>query len=405
MSKIDKNTQYILVGSSYYKRVRIPLLSGSTDFIWIPWSEKRINIDFTKDKRPKIKRFDMFCYIPSHINYKRVIGNCFNKYEPMSHSVIEGDYNTTLNFLNHIFGDQIDLGLDYLTLLYRNPTEKLPILCLVSVERGTGKTSFLNWLKDVFQHNMTYNNNEDFRSQFNSTWVNKLIIGIDEVLFEKREDSERLKNLATTNIYKSEAKGQDRIQTEFFGKFVLCSNNENDFVKIDPGEDRFWIRKINPLKTSDTNMRENLIKEIPHFLFFLKHRNLVHKKKSRLFFDPKLTKTKALTKVINYTSSKHERKLIYLLNDIMDSVEWEELNYAPKDLLSLCKYHYIKINRTELILLLKKRLKLQPAENSSTYVKYMMEKNGTVYNANDKGRYYTISSESITKLIDDFDDN
>ncbi len=49
---------------------------------------------------------------------------------------------------------------------------------------------------------------------------------VDEVLLNKREDSERLKNLSTTYNYKMEAKGRDREEVSFFAKFVLCSNNE-----------------------------------------------------------------------------------------------------------------------------------------------------------------------------------
>ena len=60
----------------------------------------------------------------------------------------------------------------------------------MSTERNTGKTTFLNWLKAVFEDNMTINKNEDFRSQFNSDWSDKLIVGIDEVLLDKKEDSE-----------------------------------------------------------------------------------------------------------------------------------------------------------------------------------------------------------------------
>ena len=56
---------------------------------------------------------------------------------------------------------------------------------------------------------MTINNNEDFRSRFNSDWASKLIIAVDEVLLDKREDSERLKNLSTAKSYKTEAKGKD----------------------------------------------------------------------------------------------------------------------------------------------------------------------------------------------------
>ena len=52
---------------------------------------------------------------------------------------------------------------------------------------------------------MTFNTNEDFRSQFNSDWAGKLLIMVDEVLLNRREDSERLKNLSTTLSYKVEA--------------------------------------------------------------------------------------------------------------------------------------------------------------------------------------------------------
>jgi len=47
--------------------------------------------------------------------------------------------------VKHIFGDQIELGLDYLQLLYQKPVQILPIVCLVSKERSTGKTTFPKW--------------------------------------------------------------------------------------------------------------------------------------------------------------------------------------------------------------------------------------------------------------------
>ena len=36
----------------------------------------------------------------------------------------------------------------------------------VTLPNGTGKTTFLNWLKLVFQANMTINKNEDFRNSY-----------------------------------------------------------------------------------------------------------------------------------------------------------------------------------------------------------------------------------------------
>ena len=71
--------------------------------------------------------------------------------------------------------------MDYLQLLYLQPIQKLPILLLVSEERNTGKSTFLNFLKALFQNNVTFNTNEDFRSQFNSDWAGKLLIVVDSI--------------------------------------------------------------------------------------------------------------------------------------------------------------------------------------------------------------------------------
>ena len=98
------------------------------------------------------------------------------------------------------------------------------------------------------------------RSQFNSYWNGKLIIVVDEVLLNKREDSERLKNLSTTYRYKVEAKGQDREEVSFFAKFVLCSNNEYPPVVIDHGETRYWVRKIERLKSDDTDLSRSIFR-------------------------------------------------------------------------------------------------------------------------------------------------
>jgi hypothetical protein len=45
-----------------------------------------------------------------------------------------------------------------------------------------------------------------------------------------------------------EAKGKDREEVEFFGKFILCSNNEDNFIQIDEEETRFWIIKVKSIK-------------------------------------------------------------------------------------------------------------------------------------------------------------
>lgn len=105
---------------------------------------------------------------------------------------------------------------------------------------------------------------------------------MDEVLLNRREDSERLKNLSTTLSYKVEAKGKNRNEISFFTKFVLCSNNERLPVIIDAGKARYWVRTMGRIEKDDTDFLKKIKEEIPAFLFFLQHRTLSTKKESRM---------------------------------------------------------------------------------------------------------------------------
>ena len=149
---------------------------------------------------------------------------------------------------------------------------------------------------------------------------------MDEVLLNRREDSERLKNLSTTFNYKVEAKGKDRTEIAFFAKFVLCSNNEYLPVIIDAGETRYWVRKINPLQNDDTNFLQKLKEEIPAFLFFLTQRELSTEKESRMWFNPKLTHTTALQKIIRSNRNRLEIEMAELFQEV-----WK-LTSAPNSL-------------------------------------------------------------------------
>jgi hypothetical protein len=193
---------YLRIGTTYFKKVRKPLASGDVVENLLPWSTECIKQDHGKHFLSSIPRFDGFCLVPGHLDYKREIENFYNQYHPFLHQPSPGYPQKILVFLNHVFGEQLDYGLDYLKILLMYPMQILPILCLVSTERNTGKTTFLNFLKAVFGDNMTINSNEDFRSNFNSEWAHKLFIGVDETFLDRKEDSERIKSLSTSKYYK-----------------------------------------------------------------------------------------------------------------------------------------------------------------------------------------------------------
>ena len=187
--------EYVRVGTTLYKIVFQPLINGTFAKRRVPWSMGTLRYDHGKDFIASVPKYDGFCTVPSHVDYKRNIGSFLNLYEPITHTPQKGKFPHIQELILHIFGEHYELGMDYFQLLYLNPVQKLPILLLVSQERNTGKSTFLNFLKAIFQDNVTFNTNEDFRSQFNADWAGKLLIGVDEVLLNRREDSERLKNL------------------------------------------------------------------------------------------------------------------------------------------------------------------------------------------------------------------
>ena len=388
------------MGTCLYKLAHQPLANGTTVLRRIPWSFGTIRQDYGKNHTPSIKKYDGFCTVPSHTDYHKEIDGFYNLYEPITHVPVEGEFPDIIKLMRHIFGEQFELGLDYMQLLYMQPTQKLPILLLVSEDRNTGKTTFLNFLKAVFQDNATFNTNEDFRSQFNADWAGKLLIVVDEVLLCRREDSERLKNLSTAQTYKVEAKSKDRQEVNFFAKFVLCSNNELFPVIIDVGETRYWVRKVLRLDSDDTYFLPKLKEQIPAFLYYLQHRQLSTTKDSRMWFAPTLIRTEALDRIMQSNRNHTEIDIVELLRTIMESQNVDKVSFIPQDLLPLLSLNGVKVELWHIRKVVKELWRLKPAPNALSYTTYQYDysrpsKFGAI---NRVGRFYTVTKEFLDTL-------
>lgn len=398
---------YLRIGTNYYKKVHKPLASGDKMEILIPWTIECIRQDHGKDFLSKIPRYNGFCLVPSHLDFRQEIDHFYNRYHPLGYEPKEGYPKKILGFLHHIFGKQLELGLDYLKILLLYPMQILPILCLVSAERNTGKTTFLNFLKALFGDNMTINSNEDFRSNFNSEWVDKLIIGVDETFLDRKEDSERIKSLSTSRYHKIEAKGHDRQEIQFFGKFILCSNNENNFILIDPGEIRYWIRQLPALEHDNKNLLEELTGEIPFLLHYLINRPFATSCTTRMWFMPGQIATPALKKVKAYNRNKLEVEIASVLMTLMDQKdEVEEVCFCVSDVQSWLKMKGFNYDSNNIRRILQEHWKVTPSANSNAYLQYRISLDGSIYEYNHKGRFFRLSKEEILKLnfIADFDD-
>lgn len=390
--------KYIRVATTLYKIVRKPLQSGDFIEIRIPWNYDTLRQDHTKDFMSTIEKYDGFCCLPSHTNYQRQKNDFMNEYEPTSIIPEVGEFQKITGFLSHIFGEQLEMGLDYIQLLYKYPLQCLPILLFVSKERNTGKTTFLNLLKAVFGANMTFNTNEDFRSQFNSDWATKLIVAVDEVLLDRKDDSERIKNLSTAKSYKAEAKGKDRNEVEFFAKFILCSNNELNPICIEYGETRYWVRKIPTISSENTNLLGEMKRELPCFLYHLLHRQLSTSNESRMWFRQDLLITAALRQIVNHNRSKVESEMLQLIAEIIQFEQLVSISFCIGEIVIMLEIRGVHTEHSQVRKILQHNWEMKPKE-PTLYTSYLLSYDGNIETLPKIGRCYTATKSQIDFIM------
>lgn len=285
--------KFIRVGDDYMKEVFIPDKDGRLFRMYVKRDKGTVQEDLggkSSDFYKSIKKYEGFCIVPSHVDYKQVIEGFFNEYYQISHQPKKGDCQTIIDFLKHIFGvSHLGFILDYLQLMYLNPTQRLPILLLESKARGTGKSTFGNLLKLIFEDNSVKIGNSELDSDFNSVWVKKLAIIVDETSLEKASIMQMLKRYSTeTGKVTSNEKNKAQKQVDFFGKFIFLSNEEGKSLPIEKGENRFAVFKIKTFAengiSEDPNMEHKIKAEIPAFLHYLKNRALQYKEETRMYF-------------------------------------------------------------------------------------------------------------------------
>ena len=302
---------YFRVGDVYFEFVKIPNQYGQLETYFHKRKKETIVQDFGRNFIKHIPKYKAFCNVPDNVNYQQVIHNCFNVFHPFSHLPEEGECKKTLSFLKHIFQEHFDLGLDYIQLLLQQPTQILPILCLVSKENSTGKSTFGYYLKELFGANMSIVGNAELQDQFNGAWATKLIVCCDEAFIEKKVVIERIKMLSTARKITLRMMQRDGEEIDFFGKFILISNNEENFIYATDEDIRYWVRKVPsiPFNKVNPNLMNDLVDEIPFFLHFLYNRQLTTQKSSRMWFSSNELETDALRKVREFSKPKAEKTI------------------------------------------------------------------------------------------------
>lgn len=329
---------FIRVGTDYFKVITKTDRYQVDRKVIKGWKKEEIKMDHGAELLKHINRYDDFCIVPDNVNYQLVVNNCYNLYAPFSHTeykekVTQDNFPVSFKLIQHIFGDQIQLGLTYLKALYLHPDRPLPILCLVSKERQTGKTTFLNWMQMIFGDNFIQINPEDLSSQFNSSYASKNIIALDETVIEKSHAVEKLKSIATAKSLSVNQKFVANYALPFYGKVILCTNKEKDFMRIDEEEIRFWVRKVRTIDAINTKIEHQLKDEIPYFLRYLSDLPQIDFSRSRMVFTAEQLKNDQLISIQQESWSGIRKELFMLLEDLFiknDSLN--EVKATPQDI-------------------------------------------------------------------------
>lgn len=332
---MEQLSDYIHVSNEFWYCAHKPSIRGNAEeVVLIPRSRTTVNDFFGSEGIKEIvkkRHYIDFINKPCHIDYHESIANHYNLYKRILWKPVQGEWPTINGMLKHIFPD-VDyeiflaregkkvmnnlykMALDYLTILWQKPMEMLPVLCLVSEERMTGKTSFLDLLQAIFGDNVAIADNSQIQSEFNSLLSGKLVVGVDETaLADNDKFTERIKMWTTQKFMNIQYKGKDFVRVENFMKLILCSNNETNFIYTDSQEVRYWVIKVSPIPEAERipNILEKFYEEIPAFLYFLSSRTqdqwLVPESETRMWFAPERTKTAAFDKLVEDSRSKLEK--------------------------------------------------------------------------------------------------
>lgn len=282
---------------------------------WVGITREAFCDEHGKDALKTIQTFDKAVIVPSHTDYKELLGRCVNRYHKLEYLPKEGTIETWIILIKRVFREMEAIGWDYLTIMYRYPLQMQFVLCLISKENGTGKSTFGNALSYLFGRNVGFFGQTDLSSQFN-TWI-KSLVAVFEEINETTATLNKIKALSTARSATINEKYQAQMEFQPFVKLLILSNNDTSFIQANKHDIRYLVRTLKPIPEDefDPDFDEKLKAEVPAVMHYLMTREIIHPKKSRMWFDPALLVTEGLKKVITESRSKCWKDMEELISE------------------------------------------------------------------------------------------
>lgn len=286
------------------------------------------------------------CNIKSKYERELLVGGkmFYNIYPEPAKEAKQGDCYTILGFIKHIFGEKYELGLDYLQILYTMPKHPLPVLVLVSKEQGTGKSMFTNLLKALLGNCVTKIGSNDVKQDFND-FVKSLVVVFEEFTNGDKDFYNIIKKYSTEqSSVRVNEKFQRPYEVYVYLKFVMTSNDEDDFLKICINDSRFCVLKVPIPPHKNPSLNDVIIDEIPAFMYFLENRQIKNPRRDRLWFTPEQFDSEAKQKVIEVTEDRMSARIKeFLIKAFEQNPNEKEIAMPAKDIGdAVCKYFKMK---------------------------------------------------------------
>jgi hypothetical protein len=205
-------------------------------------------------------------------------------------------------------------------------------------------------------------NNELFKMSFNSHYITKFIISIDEGFLDidKKAEKERLKQLVSADTMYLQNKGIDVKPFAYYGKLIICSNDADTVMKMEDGEDRWFVIKVPVPKVKDPHLEKKLFEEIPAWLHFLSNREVYHPDKDRFYFEKAHIITDQYRTIVRETKTRNEKIVEDFIVERFLTFGLIEMKYNVSFILdNINKNAKYKIDTHDLKVVLEDRRRLQ----------------------------------------------
>jgi hypothetical protein len=203
---------------------------------------------------------------------------------------------------------------------------------------------------------------EELNSQFNASYAAKNIIAIEETTVDKKVTTEKLKFLSTGKQISVNQKFVNSYKIPLYSKIILTSNDEDRFAQIDQEEVRYFVRKLGKPQIQNANIEEDLVKEIPSFLYYLTQMPDLDFSKSRMLFTAEELNNENLKIVKDESKSTLYKDLREYLTDLFHKKGVHELYAVPVDIKAKFFYNNSKIDVNYIRRVLKKEFNKKPED-------------------------------------------